>query len=172
MVLIHSALLCEAQSIIEKLKLKKTNSNPKIYQNGDFIVLIGGIGRDNTIRSLQFVFNNFKIERAFNIGVAGCSDRSIDIGTIFCTNHKGCGVDHIPLSTVDEPQVEKGGDVRLYDMEGKYFQDTALGYLEAEDIYIFKIVSDHLDDTVQSKEFIKSLIYKNIDQLVHRFQVV
>jgi len=47
MILIHTALRCEAQTFIEYYKLKKLNS--KIYLNDEIAVLISSIGKQNTI---------------------------------------------------------------------------------------------------------------------------
>ena len=57
MILIHTALLCEAQTFIEEYKLKKINS--KIYRNDKVILLISGIGKENTISSLDYMFLNY-----------------------------------------------------------------------------------------------------------------
>ncbi|MEA3553757.1 MAG: hypothetical protein U9R39_05080 [Campylobacterota bacterium] len=166
MTLIHTALLCEAQTFIEILKLKKTNSIPKIYSNEKYIVLIGGIGRENTLNSLEYVFKNYKILKAINIGIAGVSDSSIKIGELFCSNHMLQDIKWLPLKTVDKPQIENNNDKEyLYDMEGQYFLDICHNYLDKKDIFIFKVVSDHLSDDILAKDFIKKLI-KNISKKI------
>ena len=71
MILIYCALLCEAQSFIEYFRLKKINSTPKIYANDNIINCIGGVGKENTQNSLNYIFKNYKISKAFNIGIAG-----------------------------------------------------------------------------------------------------
>jgi hypothetical protein len=50
----------------------------------------------------------------------------------------------------------------MYDMEGEYFFNICKKYLNEEDIYIFKVISDHLDDTILPKDTIKNMIHKNI----------
>ena len=159
MILIYTALLCEAQTFIEQLKLKKINSNPKIYTNDSYIVLIGGIGKENTLNSLDYIYKNYKIKKAINIGIAGISNISIEIGTLFCCTHQDNDIRWLPLKTVDIVQ-EKDNveDNCLYDMEGKYFYDISLNVLNKKDIYIYKIVSDHLCRDILSKDFIKKLV--------------
>jgi len=166
MTLIHTALQSEAQSIIEKYKLKLLlNYNLKIYSNDKVVLLISGMGKVKTLESLEIVFAKFKIQKAINIGISGCSDKNIAIGSLFCTNQKLTDIKHIALKTVDTPQTAKKIKSLLFDMEGKYFEEYALRFLDKRDIYIFKVVSDYLDDTIPSKEFVKQLINKNIKSI-------
>ncbi len=164
MILIHTALLCEAQSFIEFYKLKKVNS--KIYKNDDIVVLISGVGKENTISTLDLMFLNYDIKKAINIGVAGCNDTNIKIGKLFCTNHTLKDINNLPLKTVNKPQTISDTKNRiLYDMEGKYFRDIASNYLNHDDIFIFKIVSDYLNSEILKKDYIKSLIKKNLKEI-------
>ena len=164
MVLIYTALQSEAQSIIEYFNLKKINSQPKIYCNDEFLVVIGGVGKDNTIKALETVFKDNNILKAINIGIAGCSNRNISIGEFFCTNKKLEGVSSMCLKTVDNVQTITEEPNLLYDMEAKYFEQVANQYLEKDNIYIFKVVSDHLESNIPSKEFVKQLIRNTINK--------
>ena len=171
MTLIHTALLCEAQTFIEKFKLKKINSIPKIYSNDDILVLISGVGKENTFKSLEYLFKNYTISKAINIGVAGVSSNSINIGELYCCNKQLKDIKWLPLETVETPQTTNiSKQITLYDMEAKYFLDICLKFLDEKDIYIFKVVSDYLSDEILPKDFIKKLIYQvssslNIDKL-------
>ncbi|MEA3497414.1 MAG: hypothetical protein U9R16_00010 [Campylobacterota bacterium] len=170
MTLIHTALLCEAQSFIEKYKLKKTNLNPKIYSNDEYIVLISGVGKENTISSIEYIFKNYKISKAINIGVAGVSDKSISIGEMFCCNHKLNGIKWLPLETVDMPQTKHNtNEITLYDMETKYFLDISREYLDENNILVFKVVSDYLSSDILAKDFIKKLIKNSTSSLIDSF---
>ncbi|MEA2049687.1 MAG: hypothetical protein U9O56_03000 [Campylobacterota bacterium] len=161
MILIHCALLCEAQIFIESLKLKKTNSFPKIYSNDKYIALVSGVGKENTINGLNYIFNKYTIQKALNIGIAGSADTSINIGEIFSINHNIKNIKSIKLSTVDKIELSSNKKDRVYDMEGNYFLEYCQNKLEQNNIYIIKIVSDHLEDKILSKEFIKQLINKH-----------
>jgi len=166
MTLIHTALLSEAQIFIEKYKLTKVNSIPKIYANENIIVLIGGIGKENTASSLEYIFEKYTITKALNIGIAGCSDTTIEIGELFCTNRELEDMNSMDCKTVDTPQLPS--DVTpntLYDMEATYFLEIAKKHLDKNDIYIFKIVSDHLDSTIPKKDFVKKLINDKFTQI-------
>lgn len=164
--LIHTALLCEAQTFIEKLKLKKINSTPKIYANDSILMLIGGVGKDNTQNSLEYIFKNYSIKKAINIGVVGCNDKTIPIGDLFCTNQNIDHIKNLPLVTSDLPTLNTSlKNSILFDMEGKYFYKVCENYLKKQDIYIFKVVSDHLDVKSLNKEFVKKLIFQNYSTL-------
>ena len=166
MILIHTALLCEAQSFIEYYKLKKTNN--KLYQNDELIVLISGIGKENTLLTLEDIFSNHTIIKAFNIGIAGCNDTTIEIGTLFCTNKCLKDIKKLPLITQDTITINsKETNPTLYDMEAKYFLSICSLYLKKEDIFIFKIVSDHLSSKKLPKDYIKSIISKQ--KIIHQF---
>ena len=166
MILIDTALQSEAQAFIEFYKLEKLQSSPKIYKNNYIVLLISGIGKDNTIKNLQYIFMQYDITKAINIGIAGCNNKAINIGELFCTNHKLNNINHTKLITSNTPISNKdfttNQDTVLIDMEGKYFIDIASKHLENKNLYIFKIVSDYLDDTIPNKDFIKNLIRKQI----------
>ena len=170
MILIHTALLCEAQTFIEVLKLKKTNSLPRIYSSEKYILLIGGIGAYNTINGLEYIFSNYKISKAINIGVAGTSNKSIPIGELFCCNKELKDIKTLKLKTVDKPQ-EKGDidNNYLYDMEGKYFLEISCNYLDENDILIFKVLSDYLCLDILPKDFIKRLIKDISPKIINNF---
>jgi len=167
MTLIHTALQSEAQSIIEYFKLTRDNSlDIKVYSNHEILVLISGIGKENTKTSLAKIFKIFTIAKAINIGIAGCSDNTCNIGKIFCVNKQLNDINYMDLKTVDKAQTTNDiSTTTLFDMEGSYFQEACLDHLEMKDIYIFKVVSDHLNDTIPSKEFVKQLIKKHIKSI-------
>lgn len=167
MTLIHTALLSEAQTIIETYRLELIEKNPRIYKKDDIVLVISGMGGDKTMEVLSPIFKTMKVTKAINIGIVGCGDESIKIGELFCTNHHLKDIKHKQLETVDTPVVKTKGMVldTLYDMEAKYFEDICSKYLEKKDIFIFKVVSDYLDDTIPNKEFVKQLIKKNIKSL-------
>ena len=167
MILIHTALRCEAQSFIEYYKLKKLNS--KIYLNDEIIILISGIGKKNTLSSLDYMFLTYDIKKAINIGIAGCNNINIKIGNLYCTNQNIKEIENLPLITSDTVVTSSNAmATSLYDMEGQYFDQVSQKYLKKENIYIFKIVSDHLSSKILQKDFIKNLIskQKNLYQFI------
>ena len=158
MTLIHTALLCEAQTFIEYFKLQKINTNPKIYLKNNIVVLVGGIGKDNSISGLYYIYKQYNIKKAINIGIAGVNNKAINIGDIFCTNKTLQDIPTLNLITNDTPTISSNiKETILYDMEGKYFLDISKKYLNEDNIYIFKVVSDYLDNEILKKDHIKKL---------------
>ncbi|VAY87466.1 hypothetical protein MNB_ARC-1_397 [hydrothermal vent metagenome] len=167
MTLVHTALLSEGQSIIEYFKLNLIGKNPTLYSNNKVLLLVGGIGIKRTKKTLEYVFDNhIQITKAINIGIAGCSDVNIKIGQLFITNKILKNINHMKLHTVKKAKTGYSNYKALYDMEGSVFNITALQYLEKENIYIFKIVSDYLNSTIPKKEVIKQLIKSNLQSIV------
>jgi purine-nucleoside phosphorylase len=168
MILIHTALLCEAQTFIEYYKLKKINSLPKIYANDDIIVCISGIKSQSTLSSLNYLYENYSITKAFNIGIAGCNNINIKIGNLYCTNRRLKEIERLPLITSNEVITSSTAmATSLHDMEGEYFHQVSKKHLKEENIYIFKIVSDHLSSEILKKDYIKLLISKQ--KIIHDF---
>jgi nucleoside phosphorylase len=158
MILIHTALFCEAQALIEYYKLKPIIKK-QVYKNENIVLVILGIGKENTLQ-LESSFSIYSIEKAFNIGIAGCNDTSISIGSFHSSTHD---ISKIALKTVNFPQNNSDeGELTMYDMEGEYFLNICKKFLTEKDIYIFKVISDHLDDTILPKDTIKNMIHKNI----------
>lgn len=164
--LIHTALLPEAQFLINFLKLKQDftvqklyniPSNMKLFTNDDIILLVSGMGKTNTLTSLSFVFKHFAIKKAINIGIVGCKDKSIKIGTLFCTTKNCVNVENASITTVDKPLDNKENlKTMLVDMESSHFHEECSKYIN--EIYILKVVSDHLDITIPKKAFVIELI--------------
>ncbi len=126
-ILIHCALLSEAQAIIELLKLQRDISiqdlpkGSKLFISEKYILIVSGIGKDNTKNALEFVFKNYAVKKAINIGIAGCCDSSIKIGTPFCTNRLLPNINFAPITSVDKPlDSDENLQTLLVDMEAKY----------------------------------------------------
>jgi len=169
--LIYTALLPEAQPVINFLKLKQDSSiqnlpkTSKLFkdENDQYLLIVSGVGKENCIKSLEFVYNNYNISKVINLGIAGCIDSSIKIGTLFCTNRLVQNINFAPITTVDKPlDDDENLETLLVDMEAKYFLDISKKY--CKDIYCFKIVSDYLDTKIPKKSFVIELIEKSKDK--------
>ncbi len=165
--LIHTALLCEAQIIIDYFKLKKDNlmsTSYKLYTNDNILLIVSGMGEKNTTKAISYIFEYYKINKAINFGIAGTSDKSINIGTLFCTNRI---LDNIPLASITS--VDKALDFKdnldtlLVDMEAKYFTILCKEY-NIKDFYIFKIVSDYLNLSIPKKSFVIQEVKKSFSK--------
>ncbi len=168
-ILIHTALLSEAQAIIKFLNLKqditaqKLPNDSKLYTNDTTLLIVSGIGKTNTLDALTFIFNEYEISKAINIGIAGCGDSSIKIGTLFCTNKLFPNINFAPITTVDEPlDSDEDLETLLVDMEAKYFLQAAKEHLK--DITILKVVSDHLETQIPKEAFVIELVQNSLPQ--------
>ena len=166
MTLIHTALFSEARPVIDFLQLKQYDTKPfKIFKNKNVVLIVSGVGGKNTINALELIFSKYKIEKAINIGIAGCKDKNIEIGTLFCTNQNIKNIPYATLTTTHTPVTDYSLlTTALVDMEADYFIKVAKKFLTDDDTYIFKIVSDHLDATIPKKEFVNNLIRNSIEK--------
>ena len=167
-VLIHSAFDSEARALIEYFKLPCIQKKPyKIYANSDIIIAILGMGAKNTQR-LHEIFQQHKIQKAINLGIAGCSDQKVPIGALFCTNHNLGFIEQASLSSHQSAVDES---VRLtstlVDMESATFLKITQQYLDPNQIYILKVVSDYLDTTIPKQEFVWKIMKKNLSAIVN-----
>lgn len=163
--LIHCPTLIEAKTFINFLKLKQNNNlknlptNTSIFQdeNSETILVVSGIGKEKTLESLNFVYENFTITKAVHIGLASCSDSSIKIGTLFCTNKLLNNINFGSITTVDIPlQTDEDLETLLVDSSANYFLDVTKD--KSKDFFVFKIVSDYFELTKLDENFITSLI--------------
>lgn len=81
MVLIHTALKCEALPLVEHFRLKKIKNG--LYANDKISLVTLGVGAKNTER-LAEILGEYKFGKVLNIGICGCRDEGIKIGEIFC----------------------------------------------------------------------------------------
>lgn len=163
MVLIHCAMLCEAQAFIEYYKLNMIQKK-KLFGNDKLMVYVSGIGKDN-LSGLEEVLQTYTITKAINIGIAGTNDTSLELGSLVSAT-KNNTITYRDLKTVDTPQTTNDEiSSIIYDMEGKYFFDITKEYISEDNIYIFKVISDYLDDTILPKDSIKQMIQKNIKKI-------
>lgn len=170
--LIHCALLCEAQALINYYKLSQHRTNPtqathiKIYSNDTLLIVISGIGKINTQNTLEYIFKNYQISKAINLGIAGCVDKNIKIGSLFCTNKKLENISHASITTLDTICTNKNQiSSILVDMESQYFEEIVSSFLE--EIYIIKVVSDHLEEQIPKKSFVIQLIQNTFKEWKH-----
>jgi len=124
--LIHTALFAEAKSIIEHFKLQCLQTKPyRIYTKDDIVLIVSGMGKEKTSLHVKDIFEKYTIKKAINVGITGCKDKDIEIGSLFCTSHRLDFINYANLTTVDEPlNDEKNLQTTLVDMEAKSFIST------------------------------------------------
>jgi len=161
--LIHTALFVEAKSLIEYFKMQCLQKKPyRVYKKEHILLIVSGMGEKNTLH-VEGMFESFEIGRAINIGIAGCKDESIEVGSLFCVNRKLDNIEYANITSVSKPLNDKKKlKTTLVDMESKTFLNVCKNRLGAKSVFVFKIVSDYLDTTIPKKEFVEELIKKSI----------
>jgi len=176
-ILFTTALLAEAMPVIERYNLKITEKKPfKIYKNSDISLIISGIGKINSAVATTFLAKEFQNSPAFvNIGICSSKQKEklyklypVKSVTDFATSKKFMLKNRgESLLTVDK-EVSKGFEnlpCSLIDMESSGFFLAARVFTDIENIKIFKVVSDHLDSTTPSYEFVYKLIKENMEKI-------
>ena len=159
--LIHTALVAEAKPIIGHFGLVcQTNVPYHFYTNEEIALVVSGIGSEKTHAALLHVLSTYTPKKAINIGMAGCVDKEVKKGTLFCTTHANLGIAFATLSSYDEPiKSPLQSSSLLVDMEAESFLHTLPKSIEA---YVFKVVSDHLEPSIPSKADVGTWIAKSI----------
>lgn len=161
--LIHTALIHEARPLIQTLKLTQNVLLPKIYENEKYTLVVSGVGKANTYESLKSVFKDNTFKRAINIGMAGCSNEQIPIGTLFCTNQTLETIPKATITCVTEPLNSNTSLLTLLvDMESDAFLDVCKKSVPEKECYVFKVVSDYCSNTVPKKSFVIELVQQQI----------
>lgn len=164
-ILIHTTSVAEATPIIDFFSLKKleTSFENAIYSNDDILLIISGVSKDLIIKSLDYIFKNFSISKAFDLSIASCSDGSIALGTLFCTNRFIGGLNFANITTVEKPlETDENLETLLVDKQAMFFSQICKENIK--DFYILKIVSDYFDETELTNEKIFELINNSISK--------
>ncbi len=161
--LIHTALFNEAKPLIEHFKMQCLQKRPyRIYAKNNIMLTVSGMGAKNSLH-VEDVFERFEIDRAINIGIAGCKNENIELGSLFCVNQKLDDIEFTDITSVSKPLGDKSRlKTTLVDMESKTFLDVCEKRLDAKSIFVFKVVSDYLDTTIPTKEFVENLMKNSI----------
>ncbi len=182
MILITVAMRHEAKPVIDALGLKNIKARLPVYKNDDYILVITGVGRENSAMATGWAFGCFDdIVGAVNFGIAGSdgiskgelcladvvgadtsdyvqiSDIADDFGMGFCNV---ITVDKIQSDTVD-------ASLRtVYDMEAYGFMRAAGTFLTNDKTVVLKLISDNLTDVsmVFANE-VTSLVNENIEKI-------
>ena len=162
-ILTHTTSIIEANPIIGFFNLKELE-NPqqiKIYSNDDILLIISGVSRDLIVQSLDYVFKNYSISKAFDLSIASCSDGSIALGTLFCTNRFIGGLNFANVTTVEKPlETDEELETLLVDKQAQFFSQICKENIK--DFYVLKIVADYFDEVEPTNEKIFELINNSI----------
>lgn len=162
-ILIHTTTLVEAKPIIDSFNLQELTDPQKntIYSNDDILLIISGVSKEKILESLNYIFENYEISKAFDLSIASCSDGSIALGTLFCTNRFINGVNFANITTVEQPlETDEDLQTLLVDKQASFFMQTCKENIK--DFYILKVVSDYFDEQEPKDEEIFKLINDSI----------
>ena len=167
MKLIVVALQSEAEPIIAHFGLNAEMRSPfKLWRNEDVILVVSGVGSIASVIATTSALSSYReISEAINIGICASSDPTRPVGKLFAV-HKIVDdttnrVYHLqrdpelptaPLHTFAQPQKRKKPKVVLADMEASGFYEAARKFLPKEQIVVLKVVSDHMEDRIPSRE--------------------
>jgi len=161
--LIHTALPAEAKPIVGAFGLTCKSTAPfLLYANTRAALVVSGIGREKTRHALAYALEYYAPEVMVSVGIAGCTQKDISLGTLFCTSNAKLHIPYATLSTHDVPVGESNtSETTLVDMEADAFLQSVPCGVEA---YVFKVVSDHLCPTPPTKAQVGGWIGKSIGQ--------
>ena len=175
MLYITTALKSEAQAFVDKYKLKKDRlNNFLLYVSSKITLIVSGVGVDNMTLATQTLINQFDIDDEdifVNIGICG-ADSSFEIGellnitTVIYNSSKYYLNEEDKQESivcVDTPITHN--DFNIVDMESFGFYDAVSHSPAIKQRYILKVVSDHFEPSIITKERTKSLIFNLIDAI-------
>ena len=161
---IITALKSEAKPIIDYYGLEFSGlSNFPLYKNDNFTLLITGVGRKNVSNVLNFFFQKHKVikNHIINIGISGGKKGDCSIGQLFLINkvsgeksklsfnlgsQHSFNLQNNEITTVLKPIVDNNFNGEgLVDMEAYEICKTVNNYEGLDQLFILKIVSDHMD---------------------------
>ena len=169
---IFTALKPEAQAFVDKYKLKKEKfNNYTIYLNDTIILIITGIGIQNMKKACEFIIQKYKPHQDdlfLNIGICASRENNsigtlVGIGRLHYKNLNFLVNNHFKNSLTCLEFEARDNTYPLVDMESYGFYDSI--YNKYNNIYIFKVVSDHFEPENVTKEHTKSLIFNAIDNV-------
>lgn len=139
-------------------------------------MIISGINKLKIKEAIKKISQLYTPSLILNIGIAGSTDKSLNIGDIFeigyiydietQKEYKLSNLSDCTLST-SNIAIDKNSSIttQLVDMEASEFFINAKIYIDKKHIHILKIVSDYLDTTIPTKEFVYKLIKNNISTI-------
>lgn len=174
MLYIVVALKPEAQAFVDRYKLTKTKlSGFSVFFNQDMMLIISGLGVENSAHATQAFINQYDItddDIYLNVGICGASStyeigELVEIGTLVY-NTKSIQLASLSEKTLycfDEEVITNEYDI--VDMESFGFYDAVIHSPAIKNYHILKVVSDHFEPETITKEATKSLLFNQIDAI-------
>jgi len=173
MIYVVVALKSEAQAFVDLYKLQKSKLNSYIlFSNDTFKLIVSGIGVENARLATQTLINHFDItdeDDYYNIGICGASLKyelgsllqigSLEYKEILYTYD----ATKAKIICVDEEVSENRFEI--VDMESYGFYDAVVHNPAIQNFYIYKVVSDHFEPYIVTKEKTKTLIFQALKEI-------
>lgn len=167
------ALQAEAQAYIDRYKLHKSSLGAyKLFASQDIQVIVSGMGVVNARNATQALINAYDItddDIYLNVGICGAQN-SVEIGTLLsfsALQYEGIEYkfkeDGELLTCVDEPLATPS--CKFADMESYGFYDAVVHNPAIKHFHILKVVSDHFEPQIVTKEGAKKLLFNQIDSI-------
>ncbi|QOP42189.1 hypothetical protein [Sulfurimonas marina] len=172
MIYIITALKSEAQAFVDKYKLKKsTLKNYTLFFNDQMKLIVSNIGIENARFATQTLINYYDItddDIYINIGVCGANQNHnigelLKVGSITHQEITYSFDEGITLTCVD--QEIHGGGFEAVDMESYGFYDAVIHNPAIKNFALYKVVSDHYEPHTLNKDMVKSLIFKQLENM-------
>jgi len=173
MIYIITALKPEAQAFVDFYKLKKSKlENYSLFSNANIKLIISGLGVTNARNATQTLINYFDItdeDIYLNVGICA-AEQTFEIGELLeIGNIVYQELDYIfktdkqELLCLDTPA--KTACAKVVDMESYGFYDAVIHSPAIKNFYIFKVVSDHFEPHLVTKETTKLLLFNAINEI-------
>ena len=172
MIYIVTALKPEAQAFVDFYKLKKNRlGDYTTFTNENITLIISGLGVVNARFATQTLINHFDItddDIYINIGICGASHeykigQLLEIGSIVYQDIKYTFKDKKEIVCLNHEASDN--TYSIVDMECYGFYDAVIHSPAIKNFYIFKVVSDHFEPHVVTKDATKSLIFNVINDI-------
>ena len=181
MIYIVTALKPEAQAFVDFHKLNKSKLGTyTLFSNANVKLIISGLGSINAREATQTLINHFDItddDVYVNVGICGASKtyaigELLEIGSIvyeeqvysFDTNKK----EILCIDKEASTQIHE-----IVDMESFGFYDAVVHSPAIKNFHILKVVSDHFQPEMVTKEKTKTLLFNvinNINTIIQKKQ--
>ncbi|MBC8323014.1 MAG: hypothetical protein H8E70_05560 [Candidatus Marinimicrobia bacterium] len=185
-ILIITALQSEAEPIVKQYQLeqKHLSENLFYFQREGITCLTTGVGEKNVRKRLGAFLERLDCSNTMliNIGIAGGEKNATEIGKMYLvnkiiseTNKKvwlpnnllKTEIPEIQLTTVSKGVTDGGEKYKgLVDMEAAAIIETALKFISAKNVYFLKIVSDYMDEVLDSPEQVLPLMENNLSEII------
>jgi purine-nucleoside phosphorylase len=174
MIYIVCALKPEAQAFVDKYKLIKHKlAKYKTFTNSSITLIVSGLGVESAREATQTLINHFDItddDIYLNIGICGATHEYeigelINISSIIYENISYTLADSIGRTIHCLNSQATTDKYEIVDMESYGFYDAVTHSPAIKNSYILKVVSDHFQPRLVTKEKTKMLIFNAIDDI-------